>query len=279
MIYQTHNNRHLLRNNSKGNQLKWREGEFWYKADYLGYEALSETLISCLLKKSNVSLFTEYQMEELDFQEKKLVCCKSAHFLTEDESLISLPKLFRQFQNVEIAEEIENPLLDEEECIRFLVDEVESITGIRHFGDYFTQMLEIDAFFLNEDRHLKNIAVIYDNKKDSFRLCPYFDFGASLFSDTTISYEPHVPISDCYKKITAKPISPDFSDQIFACKKLYGPQLKFYFTQKDIEDIMLELSSYYTQNILDRVKKILSIQQEKYIDLFPNQMNQQISLR
>ena len=25
---------------SKGNQLKWFDGEYWYKADFLGYEAL-----------------------------------------------------------------------------------------------------------------------------------------------------------------------------------------------------------------------------------------------
>lgn len=40
---------------SKGNQFKWFEDDFWYKADYLGYEALSEFLISRLLQKSNVN--------------------------------------------------------------------------------------------------------------------------------------------------------------------------------------------------------------------------------
>ena len=29
---------------SKGNQLKWKQGEIWYKADYTGYEGLAESV-------------------------------------------------------------------------------------------------------------------------------------------------------------------------------------------------------------------------------------------
>ncbi len=37
---------------SKGNQNKWCENGKWYKVDGLGYEALSEVVVSHLLKKS-----------------------------------------------------------------------------------------------------------------------------------------------------------------------------------------------------------------------------------
>lgn len=43
------------RHSSKGNQLKWKDGEIWYKADYTGYEGLSEYIISNLLKKSSLN--------------------------------------------------------------------------------------------------------------------------------------------------------------------------------------------------------------------------------
>ena len=36
---------------SKGDQLKWKIGNIWYKSDYMGYEGLSETLVSHLLQK------------------------------------------------------------------------------------------------------------------------------------------------------------------------------------------------------------------------------------
>ena len=39
---------------SKGDQLKWKIGNIWYKSDYMGYEGLSETLVSHLLQKSTL---------------------------------------------------------------------------------------------------------------------------------------------------------------------------------------------------------------------------------
>lgn len=35
---------------SKGNQLKWKLGDQWYKADHMGYEGLSEVLVSRLVR-------------------------------------------------------------------------------------------------------------------------------------------------------------------------------------------------------------------------------------
>lgn len=40
------------RQSSKGNQLKWRRDNNWYKADYSGYEGLAEYVVSELLAKS-----------------------------------------------------------------------------------------------------------------------------------------------------------------------------------------------------------------------------------
>lgn len=37
------------RQSSKGNQLKWKNDGKWYKADYTGYEGLSEYIVSGLL--------------------------------------------------------------------------------------------------------------------------------------------------------------------------------------------------------------------------------------
>lgn len=44
-------------------------------------------------------------------------------------------------------------------------------------------MLETDAFFLNEDRHTNNIAIIRNPSTNEFSLCPYFDQGLSLLSE------------------------------------------------------------------------------------------------
>ena len=42
------------RQSSKGNQLKWESDGIWYKADYTGYEGLSEYVVSELLRKSSL---------------------------------------------------------------------------------------------------------------------------------------------------------------------------------------------------------------------------------
>lgn len=59
------------------------------------------------------------------------------------------------------------------ERIQYMVEQVERITEIEGFGKYITAMLEIDAFFVNEDRHTNNIAVIYNEKHRDIRSALY----------------------------------------------------------------------------------------------------------
>ena len=52
----------IAETSSKGNQEKWFDEDTnqWYKLDQFGYEALSETLISILLEKSNIENDTPF---------------------------------------------------------------------------------------------------------------------------------------------------------------------------------------------------------------------------
>ena len=52
-------NEKIAETSSKGNQEKWYEGGRWYKLDQFGYEALTETLISRLLERSNIEQDTQ----------------------------------------------------------------------------------------------------------------------------------------------------------------------------------------------------------------------------
>ena len=40
---------HKTGHTSKGDQRKWKVGDRWYKADYMGYESLAEVLVSHFL--------------------------------------------------------------------------------------------------------------------------------------------------------------------------------------------------------------------------------------
>ena len=66
---------------SKGNQLKWKLGDQWYKADHMGYEGLSEVLVSRLLHKTELKYpFVEYHPVEIDYKGQKLLGCRSNNF-------------------------------------------------------------------------------------------------------------------------------------------------------------------------------------------------------
>lgn len=56
---------HKSGHTSKGDQLKWKIDDRWYKADYMGYEGLSEVLVSDLLQKSTLSFPLLLSMKQL----------------------------------------------------------------------------------------------------------------------------------------------------------------------------------------------------------------------
>lgn len=73
------------RNSSKGNQLKWVKDDIWYKADFLGYEALAEYVISALLEKTNVCDYVKYDIKNIDYAGRIYNGCCSKDFLETDE--------------------------------------------------------------------------------------------------------------------------------------------------------------------------------------------------
>ena len=68
---------------SKGNQLKWRNGDEWYKADYTGYEGLAEYVISHLIMKSSLSEdeFLLYDLENIKYKRNVFHGVRSKNFL------------------------------------------------------------------------------------------------------------------------------------------------------------------------------------------------------
>ena len=74
------------RQSSKGNQLKWENDGTWYKADYTGYEGLTEYMVSHLLKKSTLAEkeFVCYDLEKIKYGTVIYNGVKSENFLNED---------------------------------------------------------------------------------------------------------------------------------------------------------------------------------------------------
>ncbi len=245
---------------SKGNQPKWFVNGIWYKADHMGYEGLAEVVVSKLLAKTNITDFVEYEPVKIEFGYHNRSGCYSKNFLKKGYELIPLERLHRLYKKVGLAKKLQE-FDNAKDRIKYTVDFVESVTNIKDFGKYLTAMLEIDALFLNEDRHTNNIAIIRNPESNEFSLCPYFDQGLSLLSDLDGFWldgntEKHI------MRVTAKPFG-TFKAQVVAAQELYGKQLNIQFTMEDVNLILEELNEYYNIEILNRVNYIIKKQLDR----------------
>ncbi len=157
-------------------------------------------------------------------------------------------------------------IADYEERLRFLVNQVERVTGLTEFGVYMNKLLTIDAMFLNEDRHTHNIAVLM-NGEGEFAYCPIFDQGAGLLADTTMDYPLGGDTVDYLREAKAKTFCDSFDDQLDISEKLYGEQLRFSFTKKDVK-VLLDAATIYSKEVRKRVEDVIYMQMEKYGYLF-----------
>ena len=251
------------RQSSKGNQLKWENNGIWYKADYTGYEGLAEYMISHLLKKSTLAEqeFVCYDLEEIKYGTMVYNGAKSKNFLSEDWQIITLERLFKNFFG-ESLYKILYRIPEYEERLHFLVQQVERMTGLRDFGVYMNKILTIDAFFLNEDRHTHNIAVLMNGKGD-YAYCPIFDNGAGLLADTTMDYPLSGDVYTLMDRVQSKTICGEFDEQLDISKALYKTNLKFQFTQKDVTELLVDAEDY-SDEIRKRVETIIFAQMRKY---------------
>ncbi len=252
---------------SKGNQMKWLLKGVWYKSDHMGYEGLCETVISRLLKKSDIGDFVSYSPIIITFDGKNCNGCRSRNFRAKNESIVTLEHLSKQWLANSFAKELLNYTKPEEK-LRHTVDFVEKVTALKNVGQYLTAMLELDAFFLNEDRHTNNIAFILNDDTGEYRLCPYFDFGLSLLADTTVDFPLSGNTYDLIGRVKAKPFDTDFDIQLDASEALYGNKVRFSFTKADIDSALGEVGEYYPKDIIERVRTILYHQRNKYQYMF-----------
>lgn len=157
-------------------------------------------------------------------------------------------------------------ITDHEQRMRFLTEQVERITGLKNFGIYLNQMFTMDAFFLNEDRHTHNIAVLM-NEEGKFDYCPIFDQGAGLLADTTMDYPLDTDVYELMKEVQAKTICSDFDEQLELSEQLYGGHITFSFTKEDVHDILVKADIYSLEE-RQRVENILFEQMRKHAYLF-----------
>ena len=131
------------RQSSKGNQLKWKNGDTWYKADYTGYEGLAEYMVSHLLLKSTLRTeeFVLYDLEQIRYKTTVYNGVKSDDFVKDDWQIITLERLFKNFFDESLYKAVFR-IADYEGKLRFLVNQVMNL-----YTDRFAIYNEIKAVF------------------------------------------------------------------------------------------------------------------------------------
>ncbi|MBD5529969.1 MAG: hypothetical protein HDR02_16455 [Lachnospiraceae bacterium] len=229
---------------SRGNQLKWFQDGWWYKADAFGYEGLAETMVTRLLRETLWTGYVCYEPVTMMWKGRPYRGCRSRNFLQEGEELLPLEKLYRSVTGFSLAEELAH-IREVDRRIEHTVAFVENLTGLSDFGPYLSGMLEMDMFFLNEDRHTNNIALIYRQEDKSYRLCPYFDMGLSLYADTREAYPLDMEVETCRQRVKAKPFSQDFDEQMDAAGRLYGWSLHFSMDRNELWHMLEDMQTAY----------------------------------
>ena len=258
---------------STGNQLKWKQDGYWYKADNLGFESLAETVVSRLLQHSNIEEFVTYEPVMIAYKDNTYRGCRSENFKKETEEIISLEYLSKSFTGFGLSGVLER-ISDVKERILYTVELVENVTGLEDFGLYLTKMLELDAFFMNVGRNTDNISLLYDTKCQEYRFCPIFDMGASFFSDTKYTCPSTKSMVECYHVIQAQPFSPSFEEQVKAARELFESQLKFNISANEMINMVRDMingmrgSVSYQAGENRRIGEILRFQTKSYQSLF-----------
>lgn len=105
------------------------------------------------------------------------------------------------------------------------------------------------------------------NGRGQFDYCPVFDNGAGLLSDTIMDYPVGEDIYSLMGEVRAKTICTDFDEQLDVSEEMYGENIHFYFTKKDVNNILAN-ADIYAEEQRERVMSVIFSQMNKYKYLF-----------
>ena len=207
MIYIDRNDRFLDSSTSKGNQIKWVHNNKYIKADTMGYESVSEALVSEFLKYVKGIDFVDYTMCKINEDGKIYEGCCCDNFLSKGEEVVTLYRLLKLYGYID---KNGNLLCDSDKRVEFVISKVRKITEV-DIRKYIYDTIKIDYIIRNEDRHLNNICLIKGN--NGYRPAPIFDNGLSLLSDTSDYPLTNIRTDILIRKVKAKPFYTSFEKQ------------------------------------------------------------------
>ena len=98
-------------------------------------------------------------------------------------------------------------------------------------------------------------------------MCPVFDNGGTLLSDTRMDYPLGRDVYEQMGQVRPKTFGETFEEQLEISEKLYGSNISFTYSEKDVDSALERLSDYNTEE-KERVKEIILQTRRKYGYLF-----------
>lgn len=269
----------LFRRASTGTQPKWHIGNTWYKADDFNHEGLAETIVSEILKKSNLPLlmnqwmpnkehiaFATYSTEMIEYSGKQVPGCKSENFLKDDDQLIESIKLLRQNDLENMAKTYAESIKDVDLSIKEFVETMTKLTGLKDFDQYLTAMFELDKITLNPDRHFGNIAVLRRNGE--FLYAPVFDNGRAFALNDKL-WDRYYPAEAVIEHVDALPFCDGFNSQTKKLEELSkNTYFRTSFGKDDLRRVLNAAAIAYADDILYRAEQVFDIQMERNLQYF-----------
>lgn len=238
----------MVAGSSVGTQKKFYDKGYWYKQNNIGYEGTAEYLATKVLSCSNIGEYVEYERCKINGRDG----CRSANFLKEGESYISLQRLYDIYHGGQLSEKIR--MFDDVAArIQFVIDFVNNTTGL-DIKEQLGKMLTLDMLILNMDRHFNNIGIIANVSKNEYKNAPVFDNGNSLLSNIG-EFPFDILNEDNIEKVIGQPFSANLERQAmelgFGLKVNYQELYKMLENEPDtraLEVLRIQLQKY--ENLL-----------------------------
>ena len=226
---------------SDGTQDKYYKDGLWFKLDRFGGEGLAETAASLILKESGLSsnFFVEYHPCLINGKQG----CYSKNFLKENESFITLYRLYKNVTGRDLATVTSK--MDYDDAIEYTVNFIKEHTKL-DIREYLANTFYLDMLILNEDRHFNNLGLIFDEKK--FHIGPIFDNGKSFLIGNQKAKDCKT-LEEKIKHAYAKAFSPSFQTNYNYLKK--------YCTLKVNPEVLAKIKDLGNTDIMDILKKTL----------------------
>ena len=185
---------------SEGTQIKYKKDNYWYKKDNRGNEGLAEYLVSKLLTFSNMDAdeYIIYEQGKINGTSG----CRSENFLKEGEELITFYRLYYNEFGKDLSQVLAG-MDSMKERIEYVLRFVKQSCDL-DVSKYLSKVIMLDMLVLNEDRHLNNLAVIF--QEDHFICAPIFDNGVSLLTANQ-SVNWNFAMEENVRRVIARPFS------------------------------------------------------------------------